>query len=389
MSFNLLEQVAFLSSNFRILILESQQPRVEKTESSKRGLGTIASDSKKYVPSQLQSRRDETAFGFGAKMPKRGSFNRHSEYSDSGRRRADEKMTLNFNRFTYRRKPALDFLSSNRNSGKGSSQNSGSSTQRNLDEKVSNNEVKTTRKDLASPRPTLFAPVNDGAAQRNTPRSNINQRNKAETRRTESYFEKKGRHEGSGEKCYNTKENQSISAEEKLRNLLSSGPQCSTSFQLNEKPNREERQEIVNNNETELTGAHCNKAADTKEKSLFVIKQGERSIDGYQNFKQRVKRKRRVILSDDDDDNDVNDDGDFANEKISTIEQSCKRERHDKNRPQEDESPGLTTDIDKLREIYSHLTIDQAKEAIALAGSLMDAILNLSETLFAEGIYCI
>ena len=304
-------------------------------------------------------------------------------------------MTLNFNRFTYRRKPALDFLSSNRNSGKGSSQNSGSSTQRNLDEQVSNNEeLQTTRKDLASLRPTLFAPVTGGAVQGSSLGSNINQRSKVERSRTESYFEKKEHHEGSREKGYNAKENQSISAEKKLRNLLSSGPQCS-SFQSNEKSSREERQEIVNN-ETEFIGAHSNKSADTKEKNLFTIKQGERSIDGYQSFKQRGKRKRRLILSDDDDDDDDggddddgNGNGEFANEKISMIEQSCKREKYDNKQPVEDESPCMTTDINKLREIYSHLTIDQAKEAIEVAGSLMDAILNLSETLFAEGIYSI
>ena len=121
-------------------------------------------------------------------------------------------MTLNFNRFTYRRKPSLEFLSSNKKSGQGSSQGSGCSNQRNLDEKVYNNEVKA-RKDLSPPRPTRVVPVNDGAAQRSSLTSNINQQKKAETRRTELDFEKTELHQSSREKYLNSKEIQSISAE--------------------------------------------------------------------------------------------------------------------------------------------------------------------------------
>lgn len=295
-------------------------------------------------------------------------------------------MALNFNRFTYRRKPSLDFLSSNKNDDKGSSQDRGCATQRNVFEKGGKNEMKTASEGFASSRPkrpTLVAPVSDDAAQRNSLKSNFNQQNKAASSRTESDFEKTELHQRSREKYYTSKENKTISAEEKLRNLLSSGPQCS-SFESNEKSNKvkEERQEIMNN-EIKSIGTHCNKSADTKKKSLLAIEQRESSIDDYQSFKQRGKRKRRVILSDDDEDDD---DEHSADQKISTIDQPFKRERYDEKQPMEgEESQCETTDIDKLREIYSHLTIDQAKEAIELAGNLMDAILNLSETLFTEG----
>ena len=96
----------------------------------------------------------------------------------------------------------------------------------------------------------------------------------------------------------------------------------------------------------------------------------DKKLDSYEIFKPRSKRKKVILLDDSSDDDDVD---------------KCDIPIASDTKEAENIENSLGSDVEKLREIYPNLTIAEAKEAIRNRGSLIDAILDLTDALNTEG----
>ena len=117
---------------------------------------------------------------------------------------------------------------------------------------------------------------------------------------------------------------------------------------------------------------HLEGEDDNQNRSSEFIKNSRRMIDSSKILKPKSKKKK-VILVSSEDENGNEDETESSN--CGTFEKEVIK----------DADNSLKSDIEKLREIYSHLTVSQAKEEIGNAGSLVDAILNLADTLDTKG----
>lgn len=118
-------------------------------------------------------------------------------------------------------------------------------------------------------------------------------------------------------------------------------------------PNKESPQKVT-------LGASVNKKIEQPSHNSQTMN-GSKPLDSYEIFKPKSKRKKVILLE-----NSSDEDSDIGRTVTKEAELS-------------------SNDISKLREIYSHLSISEAKEAIDSAGSLVDAILSLADSLNIEG----
>eukprot|EP00795_Rhopilema_esculentum_P017250 gene17250-8811_t len=176
-----------------------------------------------------------------------------------------------------------------------------------------------------------------------------------------------------------------FTAEEKLRRMLSNGPKncsslakdCLAGTKKDTKENDDEfgRKRKEPYKDTSQKRQNHSSFFDTVKVDSYKVE--KKSPCSYESFVPKAKRKRVFLLEDSDEDIETNNKprspktSSLKNVKGKFIAEECEED---------------SRNIEKLREIYSHLSISEAKEALDLAGGLTDAILNLAKTLDIKGI---
>lgn len=286
---------------------------------------------------------------------------------------------LNFNRFKYRRKACLEFFSPNRSKNvsqpelltqneEDKKENEGSSNECNKDRPNDNvrringgkfNSVEGSRENDRYPRKK--GPESYSSHVRNDMKINgANDRFSAEDG-------------GQGDATFSTGsrrvEKEYMTGEDRLSNILCYG---ASTYKNRKDDNDQKDIQLINRKRKEPMKGSPKKIEDLSRKKVERYRSHEnirtkcsKSIDTYEIFKPKSKRKKLVLRvnSSDEEEDEI--------EKIPAESKALDDTSKD--------------DVDKLREIYSHLTISEAKEAISVAGSLVDAIINLADSLNIQG----
>ena len=176
-----------------------------------------------------------------------------------------------------------------------------------------------------------------------------------------------------------------FTAEEKLRTMLSNGPKncsslakdCLAGTQKDTKENDDEFKRKRKEPYKDTTQKRQNHSSFFDTVKVDSYKVEKKSPCSYESFVPKPKRKRVFLLEDSDEDIETN-------HKPRSMKTSSLQKEKGKYIAEECEEN--SRNIEKLREIYSHLSISEAKEALDLAGGLTDAILNLAKSLDIKGI---
>ena len=295
---------------------------------------------------------------------------------------------LNFSRFKYKRKGCLEFYSPTRNK----SENQLSPDSRQDQGRKERLEVQKDRNvytdDLTSysdatlwPRKNAQpSPYEKESTSQNKSKSCINSHSSFMTPETKvknfDRHDKKvfGWVKSNPLSTNSTVSRDVISGEDRLSSILCNGFLSDKDGIRNED---EENIQVISRKRKERTEDLQCKSGNRLEDENKILNYGrktiknEKKLDSYEIFKPRSKRKKVILLDDSTDDDD-----DVGKYDISVASATKEAENVENI---------LRSDVEKLREIYPHLKIAQAKEAIGNAGSLVDAILDLADTLNTAG----
>ena len=292
---------------------------------------------------------------------------------------------LNFNRFKYRRKACLEFLSPSRNEN---TYQSGPDA-RYIQGRKENSDVQKGSSALTqfgepcSPRKSFSLPEPSHSNEKPLPQDKLecckSSRDFLTTSDGEvSFFNSCNKRPLGNQRMQvcgsstqlSTGKKHFTSGEDRLSSILCNGFSEQNGFAGNED---EENAHITSRKRKErIKSSPCKSGNDMEakdEKPTFIRKYvpDGKKFNSKKVVKPIPKRKKVIVLDDSSDSDSVNTDGDKYDISVS-------KEADDMKGP-------LKIDVEKLREIYPHLTTSQAKDAIEDAGSLIDAILNLADTL--------
>ena len=296
---------------------------------------------------------------------------------------------LNFNRFKYRRKGCLEFLSPPRNENKYQSGHDA----RHIQGRQENSDVQkddsaltqigepcSARKSFSSPEASQSS--EKPMAQDRLDRCKISRDMLTTSDGEVNFFEScskrpiehQRRQLSSPTMQLSTGKKHFTSGEDRLSSILCNGFSEQNGFAGNED---EENAHIIPRKRKErIKSSPCKSGNDMEtkdEKPAFIRKYipDGKKFNSKKIVKPRPKRKKVIVLDDSSDSDNVNTEGDKYHISVS--------------KEAKDTKGSLKIDVEKLREIYPHLTTNQARDAIEHAGSLIDAILNLGDTLDNTG----
>ena len=282
---------------------------------------------------------------------------------------------LNFNRFKYRRKACLDFYSPTRN--KSGFQPESNSKQ------LGFRKEKTDSKDdcignyrECDYRKGPFSFNEESSSGESS--SSKNERSFSSETKTESTdnISKLGK-KRSPSNLSRENDKTVMTGEERLSSILCNGL---TSYAGKQEDDDHANVQVISRKRKEpLKESPCKVSNQPKSKTKF--NSSNKPLDCYESFKPKSKKKKFVMLDNSSGDEDIESDTvsmKKGEEDVKSATVGAKKG--------EELNDSLEDDVEKLREIYSHLSVSQAKEAIGNAGSLVDAILSLADTLDIEGI---